>query len=73
MINAIRSKRDCMNFNQQMIIKYVCKYKVEYLEQFGQIPTSWFTYFRWIASFTPAGSFNEEDVRLGKLLFGDRY
>lgn len=58
-----------MNVNIAMIDKYVDKYKTLYLEQFGTVPTSWFSFLRWIASFTSAGSFtqyecNYADIKL---------
>lgn len=55
-----------MEFNKKIIIKYADQYKKLYKEQHGENPTSWFSYFRWLGSFTNAGNFNDECVELGK-------
>jgi hypothetical protein len=59
-----------MSFNKEMILKYIDTYKENYEKQHGELPTSWFSYFRWLGSFTPANSFNNEETELAKQLLG---
>lgn len=54
--------------NQNMIINHVERYKKLYNEQFGENPTSWFSFLRWVSSFTFAGNFNSEDIKLAERL-----
>lgn len=58
-----------MTFNQQMITKYASQYVESFTSKFGTHPQSWFSFFRWLSSFTSANSFDDNDVKLAiKLL-----
>lgn len=59
-----------MTFNQKMITDYAEQYKNIYKNQFGENPTSWFTFFQWLSSFSSAGSFDNDDVKLAEKLLG---
>lgn len=57
-----------MTFNQSVITKHIATYKGLFLKQHGHAPTSWFSFFAWLSSFTSAGSFGADDVALAKEL-----
>lgn len=59
-----------MTFNQTVITKYVDTYKELYLNQHGHNPKSWFSFFRWLGSFSSAGAFGESDIVLASRLLG---
>jgi len=59
-----------MNFNKQIIIEFMPKYKEMYYNKHNEQPTSWFSYLRWLGSFTPAGNFDNECIELVKKLLG---
>lgn len=54
--------------NKELIIRYINMYKAIYRKQYNENPTSWFNYFQWLASFTTARNFEEDEVRLTKKL-----
>lgn len=53
--------------NQQIIKDRVNQYKELYAKKFGETPTSWWSYTKWLTGFG-AGSFTPEDVELAKLV-----
>ena len=50
------------SYNKEVILKYAKLYKELYFKKFKESPKSWFTYFQWLGTFTPASSFNEEET-----------
>ena len=57
--------------NQQTIKTHAEDYIYLYYTKFGVAPTSWFSFFAWLASFTPAGSFNDSDIAYAKELLAN--
>jgi hypothetical protein len=55
-----------LNFSKRTIKEYATKYIESYTEKFGERPESWFTFLRWLASFTPAGNFDDSDIQYAK-------
>lgn len=56
-----------LNFNKTMIKQYVGKYIEKYFDKHGERPKDWFSFLRWLASFTPAGSFDNSDIEYAKM------
>ncbi len=54
--------------NEQTIRKYANDYKEKYFKEFGEYPESWFSYLYWLAKFTSAGSFTNEECMLAESL-----
>lgn len=59
-----------MTFNQTIIQKHAEQYKKLFKEQHGVNPTSWFSYFKWLSTFTTAGSFTHKDSIYAMELLG---
>ncbi len=61
-----------MNFNQTLMTEYIDTYKELYEKQDGVHTKNWWSFLSWLASFTPSGSFNTEDVEYAKELLKDK-
>lgn len=61
-----------MNFNQTLMTEYIDTYKELYKKQHGINPNNWWNFTKWLSSFTPAGSFNNEDVEYAKGLLENK-
>jgi len=61
-----------MTYNERMIREHISTYKKMYFDKFGQMPKSWFTFFRWLADCTQAQSFNSNESALAIKLFEDK-
>ena len=59
-----------MTVNQEAIQRHAPRYIQHFTAKFGHPPTSWFTYFRWLAANNSVGSFNDDDVQLAKKVLG---
>lgn len=57
-------------FNNKIINEHIEQYKELYRKQYGENPTSWFSYLQWLSSFTTAGEFDNDSVELVKKLLG---
>jgi len=59
-----------MTVNQEAIQNHAPQYIERFTTKFGHPPTSWFTYFRWLAVNTSLGSFTDDDVQLAMEVLG---
>jgi hypothetical protein len=57
-----------VTLNEKMIRKYIVEYKEGYFKKHNEQPKSWFSFLKWLASFTMAGSFNNAEIKLVKSL-----
>jgi hypothetical protein len=55
-----------MTHNSESIMKHIDQYKEMYFKQFNEYPTSWFSYLKWLGSWTFSGNFTAEEIEIAK-------
>ncbi len=62
-----------LTYNEQMILKYIDEYKEMYFKKYKVEARSEFTYFQWLGSFLPVGSFTHAEGKMAEVLLESKF